>query len=57
MRDVAEYIDSLELRHVRENFLQNGVDGPLLLSLTEPELIKELGLTSLQARKVLARMR
>ena len=54
--DVCRYIIHLELGHVIEAFRENGVDGRMLASLSEADLISELGLKPLQARKVKDRL-
>ena len=52
----ATYIGRLSLEHVQDRFKDNAVDGQMLLDVTEDELRSELGLTMLQARKVIARL-
>lgn len=54
--DVVSYLEGLSLAHVAPKFRDNGVDGAFLLELSEEDLAKELGLTTLQARKVKARL-
>ena len=47
------YIADLELGHVAAAFRDNAVDGRMLASLSETDLVSELGLKPLQACKVL----
>ena len=54
--DVAEYLNRLSLGHVSDKFRENGVDGAYLLELDECDLVNELGLTKLQARKIKSRL-
>jgi len=54
--EVVGYLESLGLGHMKQAFLDNGVDGDVLASLSEEELQSELGLTKIQARKVRARL-
>ena len=54
--DVVKYLESLSLDHVASKFRHNGVDGAFLLELAEEDLVLELGLTQLQARKVKSRL-
>ena len=56
IEDVLSYLDTLGLGHLKGNFAQNGVDGADLMNLSEDDLIKELELTTLQARKVKSRL-
>ena len=56
IEDVLSYLDTLGLGHLKGNFAQNGVDGADLMNLSEDDLIKELELTKLQARKVKSRL-
>ena len=53
---VCEYLRALELEHVVAAFKENGVDGRFLASLSEGDLVAELGLKPLQARKVKDRL-
>ena len=53
--DVATWLGQLELSHLAPSFLDSAVDGALLSELTQEELVSELGLTKLQARKVKGR--
>ena len=55
MADVITWLDSLELGHVAENFRLNAVDGGMMAELTSEELVTHLGLTPLQAKKILFR--
>eukprot|EP00958_Prasinococcus_capsulatus_P018026 scaffold2084_cov365-Prasinococcus_capsulatus_cf.AAC.2 len=52
--DVSQWIASLGLSS--EAFVENAVDGDMLTSLTQDELISELGLKPLQAKKLLKRI-
>lgn len=54
--DVCKYIADLELAHTIEAFRDNAVDGRMLASLSEADLVTELGLKPLQARKVKDRL-
>ena len=53
--DVTQWLDSLSLGHLGERFRENGVDGSYFSELTSEDFTKELGLTPLQAKKVMAR--
>lgn len=53
---VLRWLQRLELGHLAERFRDNGIDGALLKDLTEQEFMSELGLTKLQARKLMTRM-
>ena len=54
--DVCKFITNLELGHVVAAFRENAVDGRMLASLSEADLVDELGLRPLQARKVKSRL-
>ena len=54
--DVVAFLDSCELGHLKEAIHTNGVDGELLLSLTDSEMMEELGFTKLQVKKVRLRL-
>jgi len=56
VEEVLRYLESLELGHVGTKFKENGIDGQMLLDLSEEDLVTELGLTKLQARKVRQRL-
>ena len=56
VQDVVQYLGTLELEHVAEQFVSNGVEGQMLLDLSQDDLQQELGLTKLQARKVKRRL-
>ena len=56
IEDVVRYLDGLGLGHVANKFRENAVDGDFLATLCEEDLVAELGLTRLQARKVLQRL-
>ena len=53
---VCDYLAGLELGHLAPGFRSNGIDGKMLLELSEEELVGELGLTKLQAKKVRGRL-
>ncbi len=55
MGDVMAYLDELSLGHLGQQFRDNGVDGAFLAVLSEKDLVDDLGLTKLQARKVRSR--
>ena len=54
--DVVAFLEDLGLGHVAAAFRDNGVDGAFLEKLSARDLEDELGLTRLQARKVLDRL-
>jgi hypothetical protein len=54
--EVCDFLTVLSLGHVEQAFRTNGVDGMLLSTLSAEELEAELGLTKLQARKILTRL-
>ena len=54
--DVAEYLAHLGFHEHVHAFMENGVDGQMLLTLSENDIVGELGLTRLQSRKVLQRL-
>jgi len=54
--DVASYVARLGLSHVQESFRSNAVDGRMLTEMTLDDLMQDLGLTRLQARKVMDRL-
>ena len=53
---VVSFVQRLKLSHVADAFRVNGVDGQPLHELTQAKLVSELGLTSLQARKLQSRL-
>ena len=53
---VVAYLHRLELGALEARFRENGIDGPFLLELNEKDLRDDLGLSPLQARKVMARL-
>ena len=57
VNSVLCYIKSLGLGHVEHSFLINGIDGAMLIDLSEEELVQELGLTKIQAKKIKSRLR
>jgi len=54
---VLRWLGSLSLGHLGERFRENGVDGAFLSELELEELVSELGLTTLQAKKVFKQWR
>lgn len=50
--EVCLLLVSLELGHLQDKIRDNGVDGGLLVSLSETELVQDLGLSTLQAKRV-----
>lgn len=55
VEDVMAWLETLSLGHIAERFRDNGVDGEFLAELSEEDLVTELGLTKLQAKKIKAR--
>ena len=53
---VVEFLHKIELGHLEAIFRENGVDGRFLSELQEDDLVGELGLTKLQARKLKSRL-
>ena len=53
VEEVVAWLGTLSLPHLADRFRENGVDGELLSATSKEELISELGLTPLQAKKVL----
>jgi len=53
---VCSFLGSLELGGLAANVRENGVDGQMLQSLSEEDLVAELGFKKLQARKVFERL-
>ncbi len=45
---VVELLESLELGHLSEPFKENGVDGAMLVGLSDSELSSDLGMKPLQ---------
>ena len=56
VQDVLAYLQHLGLGHVGPAFEENGIDGQMLVGLTELELVGSLGLKHLQAKKVVQRL-
>lgn len=52
---MTSWLGTLSLGHLAERFQINAVDGEFLSELSEEELVTELGMTKLQAKKVKAR--
>ena len=53
---VVSFLHHLSLGHVAPQFEDNGVDGQMLCELTRDDLINNLGLKPLQARKLMDRL-
>ncbi len=53
---VVEWLNTLELGHLAGRFRESGVDGAFLMELTVDEMINELNLTKLQAKKIILRL-
>eukprot|EP00529_Nitzschia_sp_RCC80_P033843 CAMPEP_0113494818 /NCGR_PEP_ID=MMETSP0014_2-20120614/29298_1 /TAXON_ID=2857 /ORGANISM="Nitzschia sp." /LENGTH=203 /DNA_ID=CAMNT_0000388713 /DNA_START=99 /DNA_END=710 /DNA_ORIENTATION=- /assembly_acc=CAM_ASM_000159 len=51
--EVAIFLNSIGLGSKIDGFKENGVDGALLVTLTEDDLKNDLGMSNLQARKFL----
>ena len=56
VNDVIAFLRDLELGHLEAAVRNNGVDGDMLKTLSCPELVSDLGLSTLQAKKVLRRL-
>jgi hypothetical protein len=54
--DVVAFLERLNLGHLAPTFQENGVDGQMLQGLSEEDLVKELGLKTLQAKKIIQRL-
>nr|XP_054750734.1 titin-like [Lytechinus pictus] len=50
--EVVSFLEARKLGKYSESFIQNDIDGELLLALDEEIMIDELGLTKLDARKL-----
>ncbi|XP_041460462.1 uncharacterized protein LOC121411699 [Lytechinus variegatus] len=50
--EVVSFLEARKLGKYSESFLQNDIDGELLMALDEEIMIDELGLTKLDARKL-----
>lgn len=53
VQDVQQLLEDLDLNHLKAIFVKNAVNGRDLLSYDKDTLIRELGTTELQARKIL----
>ena len=53
---MVEFLGSCDLGHIADTIRTNGVDGELLASLTDCDMIEELGLTKLQVKKIRLRL-
>ena len=56
VQDVISFLKEAELEHVTPGFVENAIDGAMLCQLTEEDMVQELKLSRLQARKVKARL-
>lgn len=56
VEEVITFLESLELGKYAETFRENGIDGEYLLDLSEADLIGEIGLPKLSARKIMKKM-
>jgi len=56
VQEVVQYVEQLELGHVKDKFTENAVDGAMLLQLSEDDLQHELGLTKIQSHKIKTRL-
>jgi len=54
--DVVRFLEDLQLGHVAKKFVEDAVDGAMLLNLSDEDLVSELGLSKLQAKKVKQRL-
>ena len=54
--DVVVFLEDMGLGHKADAFRENGLDGAFLLKLSARDLEDELGLTRLQARKIMDRL-
>ena len=50
--EVGDWLDKVSLGHLATRFYENGVDGEFFEELSEENLVGELGLTPLQAKKL-----
>ena len=53
---VSSFLQQLSLGHLAPIFEENGIDGQLLCELSQEDLMQNLGLKPLQARKVMSRL-
>jgi len=53
VEEVITFLQSLELGKYADEFRANGIDGAFLLDLPEADLISELKLPKLSARKII----
>jgi len=51
--EVTQWLEKLELGQLSPAFKRDAVDGDLLITLTNQELVSDLGCTNLQAKKIL----
>ncbi|MEM1009295.1 MAG: SAM domain-containing protein [Myxococcota bacterium] len=52
---VVAFLEQLSLGHLAPNFQESGIDGQMLCELSMADLIDDLGLKALQARKIVSR--
>lgn len=56
VREVVCFLETLNLQHLGPAFVENAVDGLMLCELEEKDMVDNLGLKPLQARKVIRRL-
>ena len=56
VEEVVSFLHQICLGHLAPTFQENGIDGQMLCELTSEELVENLGLKPLQARKVMSRL-
>ena len=56
VNDVVDFLQSCDFPHLGDMIRSNGVDGEVLVSLSDSEMKEELGLTKLQVRKIRLRL-
>lgn len=56
VHEVVCFLETLNLQHLGPAFVENAVDGLMLCELAEGDLVDNLGLKPLQARKVVRRL-
>ena len=54
---VIAFFEDIGFGHVKEKIVHAAMDGHVLCSLSEAEMVTELGLTKLQARKAMLALR
>ena len=50
--EVVSWLDEIDLGHLAPRFRENVVDGAFLADISQQDLVSELGLTRLQARRL-----